>query len=138
MFISALLTRRSRPALVFYLPQALQGTRGAPCSSNFVTGASNVRAVFALWSSQLYLNDNRAKQKRDFPSRGQWRSPACKSVGLVLGAASTSSGVRVAPVMDWSESSSFSVSWKATCARRVHREIQENPSTGNLSSRSEE
>jgi hypothetical protein len=50
-----------------------------------------------LWSSYLYLNENRAKQKHDFPWRGQERSPACKSVGLVLGAASSSSGGRVAP-----------------------------------------
>jgi hypothetical protein len=50
-----------------------------------------------LWSSHLYLNENRAMQKHDFPWKGQQRSPACKSVGLVLGAASSSSGVRVAP-----------------------------------------
>src|SRR5689334_20860847 len=32
-------------------------------------------------------------------------------------------------MMDWSESSSFSIVWKAACARRVHREIKENPET---------
>ena len=37
-----------------------------------------------LWSSRLYLNQGTAKQKRDFPTRGQRRSPAYKSVGFVL------------------------------------------------------
>ena len=29
-------------------------------------------------------------------------------------------------MMDWSESSGFSVGWKMPCARRVHREIKKN------------
>jgi hypothetical protein len=32
------------------------------------------------------------------------------------------------PMMDGSESFSFSIGWKAACARRVHREIKKNPS----------
>jgi hypothetical protein len=31
----------------------------------------------------------------------------------------------VAPMMDWNESSNFSIGWEATCARCVHREIKE-------------
>jgi hypothetical protein len=39
----------------------------ASCSSNLVSGVSNVRpACFALWFSSLYLNEGRAKQKHDF------------------------------------------------------------------------
>jgi hypothetical protein len=30
------------------------------------------------------------------------------------------------PMMDWRESSIFSISWKAACARCVHRAIKEN------------
>jgi hypothetical protein len=39
----------------------------------------------------------------------------------------------VAPMMDWSESSSFSISYEAACARCVHREINENLATTNVS-----
>jgi hypothetical protein len=37
------------------------------------------------------------------------------------------------PMMDWSESSIFSVGLKAACARRVHREIKKNLITANVS-----
>jgi hypothetical protein len=36
-------------------------------------------------------------------------------------------------MMDWTESSGFSNSWRAACARCVHREIKENPTTTNVS-----
>jgi hypothetical protein len=39
-------------------------------------------------------------------------------------------------MMDWSESSSFSISWTAACARCVHQEIKENLETANESRRS--
>ena len=38
----------------------------------------------------------------------------------------------VAPMMDWSESSSVSTSYKASCARRVHWKIKKNPVTAKL------
>src|SRR5215472_808409 len=108
MFISALLIRRSRPALVFYLPQAQRDSCGAYCSSNFVTVPPMYVQVCSV-VSQVYLNDNRAKQKRDFPSRGQWRSPACKSGGSYSVRHRRCEGGRVAPVMDWSESSNYAI-----------------------------
>src|SRR5216683_377569 len=37
--------------------------------------------------------------------------------------------------MDWNENSSFSNSWKAACARCVHREIKENLNTANMRGR---
>ena len=39
----------------------------------------------------------------------------------------------IAPMMDWTESSSFSIGYKAVCARRVHREIENNLVTANVS-----
>ena len=34
------------------------------------------------------------------------------------------------PMMDWSESSSFSMCWRAACARCVHEEVKEKLATG--------
>ena len=37
------------------------------------------------------------------------------------------------PMMDWNESSDFSIDWQAACARCVYRAIKENPATTNVS-----
>jgi hypothetical protein len=45
--------------------------------------------------------------------------------------------VSVAPMMDWSESSGFSIGWKTVSARRVHRETKKNLAAANVSKLSE-
>jgi hypothetical protein len=68
MSISALPIRGDHLQVSFSIP-CKRSTCVASSSSNFVTGVSNICPAFALWSSQLYLNDRRAKRKHDFPSR---------------------------------------------------------------------
>jgi hypothetical protein len=72
MSISTLLIRRSSPVLVFYL--AASAARHLRWTKFFKLCHRCFKMCvlrLLLSSSQLYLNESRAKQKNDFPSRGQ-------------------------------------------------------------------
>lgn len=76
MSILALRIRAVTLQLPFSICCKRSETLASPPSSSSLSPVSPMHAAFAPVVPALYLNGGRAKQKHDFPSRGQERSAA--------------------------------------------------------------